>query len=77
MSRTRIHLTDKQRTERCNIYKKQERKQHEIIHVAKDRLISESEQKRKQMALEEASGIWRDREDLLDFSGMRSQWDRR
>jgi Arc/MetJ-type ribon-helix-helix transcriptional regulator len=76
MIRTQIYLTDRQRTELAAIAKDVGKKQSEIIREAIDRLIDQTGQSRKDKALREAAGIWKNRKDLPDFRVMRSEWDR-
>lgn len=76
MIRTQIYLTDKQRVELAVIAKNLGKKQSEIIREAIDRLIDQTGQRQKDMALREAAGIWKDRKDLPDFRVIRSEWDR-
>ncbi len=61
MIRTQIYLTDKQRVELAAIAKNLGKKQSEIIREAIDRLIDQTGQKQKDMALREAAGIWKSR----------------
>ncbi|MCG6881917.1 MAG: ribbon-helix-helix protein, CopG family [Deltaproteobacteria bacterium] len=76
MIRTQIYLTDKQRTELAIIAKNLGKNQSEIIREAVDRLIDQAGQNQKEMALQKAAGIWKNRKDLPDFRSMRSEWDR-
>ena len=76
MIRTQIYLTDKQRTEIAVIANNLGKKQSEIIREAIDRLIDQIGQSRKDTALREAAGIWKNRTDLPDFRAIRSEWDR-
>jgi predicted DNA-binding protein len=76
MIRTQIYLTDQQRAELAAIAKHLGKKQSEIIREAIDRMIDETRQSRKELALREAAGIWKDRKDLPDFRAIRSEWDR-
>jgi predicted DNA-binding protein len=76
MIRTQIYLTDKQRAELAVIAKNSGKKQSEIIREAIDRLIDQNGQSRKEMALKQAAGIWKNRKDLPDFRAIRSEWDR-
>ena len=76
MTRTQIYLTDKQRAELAMIAKQFGKKQSEIIREATDRFIDQTGQSRKETALREAAGIWKDRKDLPDFRAIRSEWDR-
>ena len=76
MIRTQIYLTEKQRTELSVIAKNLGMKQSEIIRDAIDRLIEQAGHNRKESALNEAAGIWKNRKDLPDFRTLRSEWDR-
>ena len=76
MIRTQIYLTDKPRSEVSVIAKQLGKKQSEIIREAIDRLIDQTGQSRKNKALREAAGIWKNRKDLPDFRVIRSEWDR-
>ena len=76
MIRTQIYLTDKQRAELIVIAKNLGKKQSEIIREAIDRLIDQTGRNRKESALREAAGIWKNRKDLPDFRTLRPEWDR-
>lgn len=76
MIRTQIYLTDKQRAKLAVIAKNMGKKQSEIIREAIDHLIDQTSQNQKKMALKEAAGIWKNRDDLPDFRAIRSEWDR-
>ena len=76
MIRTQIYLTDKQREELAVIARNLGKKQSEIIREAIDRLIDQTSRSRKDIALSEAAGIWKNRDDLPDFRAIRSEWDR-
>ncbi len=76
MIRTQIYLTDKQRSELAVIAKNLGKKQSEIIREAIDLLIEQTGHGRKESALQEAAGIWKNRKDLPDFRATRSEWDR-
>jgi Arc/MetJ-type ribon-helix-helix transcriptional regulator len=52
------------------------KKQSELIREAVDRLIDEEGRNRREAVLREAAGMWKDREDLPDFTAMRTEWDR-
>ncbi len=75
MVRTQMYPTDRQRTELEIISKTLGKKQSELIREAVDRLIDQKRLSRRESALREAAGIWKDREDLPDFRAIRSEWD--
>jgi predicted DNA-binding protein len=76
MIRTQIYITNKQRAELSLIAKNIGKSQSEIIREAIDRLIDQVGHNRKESALKEAAGIWKNRKDLPDFRTLRSEWDR-
>lgn len=76
MIRTQIYLTEQQRVELAVIARNSGKKQSEIIREAIDRLIDQAGQCRKEIALREAAGLWKHRDDLPDFRAIRSEWDR-
>ena len=76
MVRTQIYLTERQRDELAAIAKTAGKKQSELIREAVDRLIDQSGQSRRKTVLQEAAGIWKDREDLPNFKETRTEWDR-
>ncbi len=76
MVRTQIYLTEHQRNELAAIAKMAGKKQSQLIREAIDRLIEQAGRSRREAALREAAGIWKDRTDLPDFKAMRAEWDR-
>ena len=76
MIRTQIYLTDRQRNELSSIAKAQGKKQSELIREAVDHLIEQAGDSRRKTVLNEAAGIWENREDLPDFTELRTGWDR-
>ncbi len=76
MVRTQIYLTERQRDELAAIAKTAGKKQSELIREAVDRLIDRAGSSRREAALREAAGMWKDRTDLPDFKAMRAEWDR-
>ena len=76
MIRTQIYLTKRQRDELAAIAKTVGKKQSELIREAVDRLIDQSGHIRREVVLNAAAGVWKDRRDLPDFTAMRGEWDR-
>ena len=76
MVRTQIYLTEHQRDELAAIAKSVGKKQSEIIREAIDQLIYQAGSSRRDLALRQAAGIWKDRKDLPDFKKIRAEWDR-
>jgi hypothetical protein len=76
MVRTQIYLTEQQRDELAAIARIAGKKQSELIREAIDRFIDRSTAHCRELVLRETAGIWKNREDLPDFSDIRAQWDR-
>jgi len=76
MIRTQIYLTDQQRSELALLSKSKGKKQSELIREAIDQLIEKTSRKRRNIVLNEAAGIWKNRSDLPDLESTRSGWDR-
>ena len=76
MIRTQIYLTEDQREEIADIAKIEGKRQSELIREAIDRYIDEFKRNRRDIILEKAFGMWKDRTDLPDFEKMRKESDR-
>ena len=77
MVRTQIYLTERQRDELAALAKTSGKKQSELIREAVNRLIDEVGRDRREVVLQRAAGMWRDRADLPDFEALRTEWDRK
>jgi len=76
MVRTQLYLTEKERDELAALAEATGKKQSELIREAVDRLIEQSAARRRDAVLDRAAGMWKDRDDLPDFRGLRVEWDR-
>ena len=76
MVRTQIYLTEKQRNELIAMSRRQGKRQSELIREAVDRFLASSSSRRRQDAVCAAAGIWKNRDDILDFGAVRAEWDR-
>lgn len=76
MVRTQIYLTERQRIGLSAIARTSGRKQSELIREAVDSFIERMGENRQNTILENAAGIWRDRDDLPNFESLRREWDR-
>ncbi len=76
MIRTQIYLTEQERTGLVALAKVSGKKQSELIREAVDRFLEQFEETRLQAALENAAGMWKDRDDLPDFNAARRSLDR-
>jgi len=76
MIRTQVYLTEREREELAALSKATGKKRSELIRQAVDCLIEQSVAKRRDAVLRHAAGIWKDRDDLPDFTAVRSDWNR-
>lgn len=76
MVRTQIYLTEEEREGLAEISAQTGRTQSEVIRGAVDRLLDEYRGADRLTLLQQARGIWKDREDLPDFEALRQEWDR-
>ena len=76
MVRTQIYLTEEERDALNALAEATGKKQSELIREAVDLLIDIAAGSSRDVILENAEGIWRDRDDLPDFSATRRSWDR-
>jgi hypothetical protein len=76
MVRTQIYLTEVERTALKAIARQTGKKQSELIRQAIDRLIEGFQPGERRVRLQMAQGMWRERDDLPDFKGLRHELDR-
>jgi len=76
MVRTQIYLTEEEKFALGAISRQEGKRQSELIREAVDELIARYSESRRREILEKAAGIWKDRDDLPDFAGLRKEWDR-
>lgn len=76
MVRTQIYLTEKEQAALRNLARQTGKKQSELIRRAIDDFIEKFEPRDRLAALEQAWGIWKDRDDLPDFEALRREFDR-
>jgi len=48
----------------------------EILHEAVEQFLNAHQVESRLVAMRQARGIWKDREDLPDFAALREEWDR-
>jgi len=77
MIRTQIYLTEQERDALKALSDERGKNQSELIREAIDSLIAKFSKTQRQYALERVAGMWKDRDDLPDFSKIRSGWDRK
>lgn len=76
MIRTQIYLTEAERTALSVLASTTGKPQSQLIRDAVDNLIGQYSETRRDAVLDNAAGLWKDRNDLPDFDDMRRQWDR-
>ncbi|MDP6547123.1 MAG: ribbon-helix-helix domain-containing protein [Phycisphaerae bacterium] len=76
MVRTQVYLTEREREELAALSEATGKTQSELIRQAVDSLIEQSAAKRRDAVLRRAAGMWKDRDDLSDFTAVRVEWDR-
>lgn len=76
MVRTQIYLTEAEMTALDTIAVQKGKKRSELIREAVDTLIAKYNKNKRQRILDKAAGMWKDREDLPDFSEIRASMDR-
>jgi len=76
MVRTQIYLTEEERTGLIALAKSSGKKQSELIREAIDRFLTMFDEVRYRAVMDNAAGMWKDRDDLPDFNAARQSWDR-
>jgi len=74
--RTQIYLTDKEMTAVRSIARRLGKTQSEVIRTALDRFIDRENTSNRIGLLRSGRGLWKDRQDLPDFSMLRRELDR-
>ena len=77
MVRTQIYLTEQEHQDLRTLSSLTGKTQSELIRAAVDQFFAASQLSNRQALLQRARGIWKDRNDLPDFAGMRTEFDRR
>ena len=76
MVRTQIYLTEDEKAALGLLSSESGKKQSEIIREAIDIYITKFSDSGRKRILDKAAGMWKDRDDLLDFSELRNEWNR-
>lgn len=76
MVRTQIYLTPEEQSGLRSLARRTGQSQSELIRQAIDGMLRQRQDTDRQLLLEQAYGIWADRDDLPDFSALRREMDR-
>ena len=76
MVRTQIYLTEKERDGLRDLARRTGQKRSALIRQAIDDFIDKHQPRDRRAMLEQAWGIWKDRDDLPDFQALRREFDR-
>lgn len=76
MIRTQIYLTDDEQAGLKRLSKQLGRSQSEMIRSAIDQFIQATSAQTRLERLRAARGLWKDRDDLPDWTELRKTWDR-
>ena len=76
MERTQVYLTARERAALRTIARRLGGSQSAVIRLAIDRFIDHEDPRRQRELMHRAAGLWKDRRDLPDISGLRRELDR-
>jgi len=77
MVRTQIYLTAQERDGLAHLTRSTGKKFSELVREAVNRLLDQSGPAKRDAVLTATAGLWKDRNDLPDFTAERAGWDRR
>ena len=76
MVRTQLYLTEEERNRLLKLAQRTGKKQSELVREAVDAYLDKQTSNERAKTLRDLAGIWKDRDDLPEFTELRSQWDR-
>ena len=75
MIETELNLTAQERSTLQEISRLTGKTEDELIREAVGQLIAEFQQENRLARMQQAKGIWKDRDDLPAFEDLRREWD--
>ena len=76
MIEAEISLTEEERLALDEISQRTGRSHSDLIREAVDRLIASFQQQDRRALMQQAKGVWKDRDDLPDLEELRREWQR-
>lgn len=76
MIRTQVYLTQEEKLGIEELAERTGKSQSELIRLAIDRYLERVSDEARNKRMQEAFGLWREREDLPDIDSLRREWDR-
>jgi Arc/MetJ-type ribon-helix-helix transcriptional regulator len=76
MPRTHVYISEEQTKALKAMASRSGKSQSELIRLAVDRLIGEHDVDQRQAAFRDTAGLWKDRDDLPDFTALRQERNR-
>lgn len=73
---TQVYLTPEEQRALQEMSRRTGRSQDELIREAIDNMLAQSGEPDRRSLLRQARGLWRDRDDLPDFTALRREMDR-
>ena len=76
MIRTQVYLTERERATLQQLARSTGKTQSELIRIAVDRLADQFLKSDRVGLLQQAKGLWKERDDLPDWQALRREWSR-
>lgn len=76
MIRTQIYITEQERAAINQMVHQTGQTQSEIIRIAIDKFFEQNSLQHRRQKLQQAAGLWKERQDLPDFVALRAELDR-
>jgi predicted DNA-binding protein len=73
---TEINLTEQERNALQEISRRTGKTEGELVREALDQFIAQFQSEDQRRLMQQAKGIWKDRQDLPSLQDLRNEWDR-